>query len=98
MPARPVGRQHFALNTPLAESARHHYAIARLQLFGATALFQFSGVHPDDFDFAALGQPGVPQRLFHTDISVLEFDVFSHQGDAHRLPRLTHCLNHGLPV
>ncbi len=61
-----------ALDAPDAEPARHEDAVGRLQLRGDLLLAQRLGIHPDDLQVASVVDGGVPQRLDHAQIGVLQ--------------------------
>ena len=79
--AGKLGGDHLAFDAAVAKSTRHHNAGHALQHLFALALLQIFAVDPMNLDVAAIGQRRVIERFAHTDIGVVQLDVFADNCD-----------------
>ena len=79
----PADRRDLAVHTTVAETAGHHNGIHALQQGLRTVRFDLFGADPVQIQGGVLGDTGVPQRLHHREVGIVELDVFAHQRHLH---------------
>jgi len=83
--AGEAGGNDFALYAAVAEPARHDDAVEAVEQVQIASLFQRLGTDPFDVEFVAFGQGGMNERLFNTQVGVLQLDIFADNADVDAL-------------
>src|SRR5215831_3150888 len=96
--ARVTGGLNFAFNAALAKTARDENPAKAFQMFFRAVAFDVFGIHFLDFDAAIVGDATVNDGFVNRFVSVLKFDVFTHDADADTMLWRDEFANNFLPM
>ena len=88
----------FSLNAAAAETAGNKNAVHIAQKLCHIIRGHRLGIHPFDVDNRVAGDAAVLQCFHHTDVSVMQRDIFSDQGNGHFAGGMLQGVYHIFPV
>ena len=83
---------YLAFEAPAAEARRHEDAVHPAQLLGYVRRVEMLAVHRMHVDLAVVRRTGVNEGLEDGLVRVLEFHIFTDQGDVHLVGMVEHTL------
>ncbi|SCH06300.1 Uncharacterised protein [uncultured Clostridium sp.] len=86
------------LDTAIAEAARHQNTVHIGQILRRIGVVDQLGIHPFQIYHRVAGDTAVLQGLHHTDVSVMQLDIFSNDGNMNLGSRMAKSFHHRSPV
>src|SRR5262249_41986149 len=96
--ARVADRLDLALDTAIAEAARHENAVDVGEMRGGTVTLDVLGVDPHDVHLGLMRDAAVHQRLDEALVGILELDVLADDGEPRAQTRRLHATHHVFPA
>ncbi|CAI8444281.1 MAG: Uncharacterised protein [Cyanobium sp. ARS6] len=89
----PADCGHLAINTPVAESTRHHHGVHALQQAFGSVIFDLLRADPVQIQGGILRQTGVAKSFDHREIGVVQLHVLADQRHLHGGAWVAHLVN-----
>ena len=95
---RVLGGEDFSLDASVAKTAGDENSVHISNHGSRAVIFDGLGFHADDLDLGVVVGTGVDQGFINGFIGVLEFDVFSSDGDGDLVLGVDDALHKALPI